>query len=370
MVRRKKIIISILCFLEIYSVTIYQCSNSEFLSDQCMFNWTDKNGNTHISFKKCPDDKICQPIKDYSMGFCVSNFKFAYPGEECKRASQCSSKICQETCKGLDFKEYCIPKKKVCDFNLSCRKKFDEDEQRIVYRCLNLSDINEDCEENDDCELNLVCAWNKDIGKDIKVSKIEDIKNYITMNEYLNITKNKTCINRASLKNGIISNEPMACESGDLIHVELYQGIKEYFCASKIKIVKDCDFNYKCTVEADVGYFGKIHLEEECVSSNLGNLVCPLNQKENAWKIYLEKYEEIFKKNKINKKREKEEIHIPYNKDTLKSPELSEYFWEYYDWIHNLDADECTKQYFFVNNQYKSINYSIYLLYIYFLFLY
>ena len=64
---------------------------------------------------------------------------------------------------------------------------------------------------------------------------------YITKDEYLNITKNKKCINRASLKNGIISNEPMACESGDLIQVELYQGIKEYFCASKIKIVKDCD---------------------------------------------------------------------------------------------------------------------------------
>lgn len=122
-------------------------------------------------------------------------------------------------------------------------------------------------------EINLVCAWNKDIRKDIKMLKIGDIKNYILMNEYLNITKNKDCIKRASFKNGIriISNEPMAYESGDLIQVELYQGVKEYFCAPKIKIVKDCVFNYKCTVEVDVGYFGKIYIEEECVSSNLGN---------------------------------------------------------------------------------------------------
>ena len=106
--------------------------------------------------------------------------------------------------------------------------------------------------------------------------------------------------------------------------------------------------------------------------------MCPLNEKEKAWKKYLEKYEEILIKDEIIEEEKSEDskkeisykVHIPYYKDTLKNSELSEYFWKYNDWIHNIDADECVKQYFFVNNKSESFYYNIYLLIIYILLIY
>ena len=371
MIKILLIFISFVYFLRINSVTIYQCSNSELLSEQCMSNWTDKNGNIHISLKKCPDNKICQPIKDYSMGFCMANLKYLYPGDACGYFTQCTSRYCGNICYGDKENHYCNPKIKHCDQNLSCRKQIEEGNM-TVYKCLNLSNINEECEKNDDCELNLVCAWKKDLRDNINQETLEinDIKNYLSNDEYLNIIKNKTCINRASLKNGMISSEEMSCESGELIEIEIIPGIKESLCGSKNKIVKDCDINNKCIVEADFGFLGKMNIEEKCVSSNLGNLICPLKEKENAWKNYLNKYKIIFEKQDVNKMREDKEIHIPYDKEKLKSNELSEAFWEYYDWIHNLEADECAKQYFFINSKSNLIKYPIYLLVINILFLF
>ena len=377
------ILISFLYFINISSITIYECSKIELISEQCMLNWTDKNGNTHISLKTCPNTKICKTNRDKSMGFCIDNLKTVFAGEQCNYISECITNILDSNhyCIGIGEHLYCNPKKKDCNPKLSCR--LTERNKEIAYRCANLSKINETCEINDHCELRLVCAKNKNISElNITTNEsyinISDIPNYIDKDDYLNLTYNKTCINRASLKNGELVDEAMACESGELIKINIFNDTEELICGSKEKIIKDCDLNKKCILQVDIGIFGKIPMEQECIFTALGNLVCPLNEKEKAWKKYLEKYEEILIKDEIIEEEKSEDskkeisykVHIPYYKDTLKNSELSEYFWKYNDWIHNIDADECVKQYFFVNNKSESFYYNIYLLIIYILLIY
>ena len=369
-----KITIISLFYLKTNSITIYQCANFDLLPQQCMLNWTDKNGNTHISLKTCSNTQICKSNKDYSMGFCMDNLKNVLPGESCNFKPECITNLCYESvCLGYVEHDYCNPKKKDCNPNLSCRLNYENRE--LAYRCANLSDIEEPCENNDHCELGLVCSLNKNLSElnltsNSKNVFINEIKNYTSIIEYLNITNNKTCIRRASLKNGEISDEAMACKSGELIKVEIFPGVEELICGSKTKIIRDCDLTYKCMVEVDLGNFGKLKIEEECITSALGHLVCPLKEKEKAWKEYLDIYDKYIRKEDIFQKRKSHKIHIPYDKNTLKSTEISEYFWKYNEWFNNIEADECVKQYFFVNSKSYKINISKFLYFIFIIILY
>ena len=287
------ILIFVSYFINICSITIYQCSKIDLLPQQCMLNWTDKNGNTHISLKICPNNKICTTNKDNSMGFCIDNLKNVLPGEKCNYRSECITNFCyNNVCYGYGEHQYCNPKKKDCNPNLSCRLTYEFNE--LAYRCEKLSKINKKCNINDHCDLNLVCVLNKNLSEynltNYTTNKeINNIKKYISLDEYLNITlnitRNKMCIRRASLKNGEISNEAMACESGELIEIEIIPGVKDFVCGSKLNIIKECDLSHKCIVDVDIGKFGIIKIEQQCRFSALGNLVCPLNEKQNLQKI-------------------------------------------------------------------------------------
>ena len=349
------IIIFLLSFMKTFSIIIYQCSTINLLSDQCMLNYTDKNGDTHILLKICPENTICQAISDYSMGFCITNIKEVYPGDDCNYNSQCSTRDCSDSiCYGFEENKYCNPNKMECKNNMSCRKIFEE--YRYVYKCLNVSEEGEKCENNNECGFNMVCGTNFDFNMNNNM-KITRIKEYIEYDEYLSLNNNKSCIKTASLQNGIITNEEMACKSGQLIPIEIFPGKKDYICGSKQKIIKNCDKYSKCIIEVDIGSFGKIELEQECIMSVIGNLICPLNQKELAWKNYLNIHQKNYEKEKS-----KDKIHIPYNKYTLKNGEVSKAWWEYNDWIHSIEGDECSKDYFFIKNGSNEIRYKIYYL--------
>ena len=109
-----KIAIISLHLIKINTLTIYHCSNFDLLSQQCMLNWTDNNGNTHISLKKCHHTQICKPNKDDSMGFCLENLKNVLPGEKCNYISECITNLCYDhLCFGYREHEYCNPKKKI-----------------------------------------------------------------------------------------------------------------------------------------------------------------------------------------------------------------------------------------------------------------
>ena len=163
-----KVLIFILhLFKYIISITVYQCSNMDFLPDQCMLNYTDNNGDTHILLKICPENTICQPNRDFSMGFCVFNAKELPPSNKCYYSSQCSIRICTELCQGYYEDRYCTPEKLVCNSGLNCRKTYEE--YRYVYKCLKVSELNEECENNFDCGFNLVCAYNKKLNEIVVV---------------------------------------------------------------------------------------------------------------------------------------------------------------------------------------------------------
>ena len=162
---RKELIlfIFILYLFESISITVYQCSNMQFSSEQCMLNYTDKNGDTHILLKICPENKICQPSRDYSMGFCIFNVKELPPMSKCYYHSQCSTRSCSDICSGYYENQYCNPQKMECNNGLSCRKIFERN--KFVYKCLNVSELNEECNNNDDCGFNLVCGYNININE-------------------------------------------------------------------------------------------------------------------------------------------------------------------------------------------------------------
>ena len=355
------LIIILHLFKYILSITVYQCSNMDFLQDQCMLKYTDKNGDTHILLKKCPENSICQPNRDYTMGFCIFNAKELPPMNKCYYSSQCSTRTCSEVCQGYLENKYCNPSKMECNSGLNCRKIFEE--YRYVYKCLNISQKNEQCENNNDCGFNLVCAYNQRINEiinsnpDINSNNISynDIYNLMNSTFYLNMTQNKTCIDRASLNNGVITNEQMACKSGDLIPIEQGQEIIGYICGSKKRIKKNCDKNNKCVIEVDFGLSNTVEVEQDCLFSNIGNLICPLNQKENAWNNYLNTFKKIYDEEELEG-----EIHIPYDKYTLQNIDVMWSYWEYFDWIHNIEGDECSKEYFFMNNNANMILYNIY----------
>ena len=360
MKNKLKVLIFILhLFKYIISITVYQCSNMDFLPDQCMLNYTDNNGDTHILLKICPENTICQPNRDFSMGFCVFNAKELPPSNKCYYSSQCSIRICTELCQGYYENRYCTPEKLVCNSGLNCRKTYEEN--RYVYKCLKVSELNEECENNYDCGFNLECAYNKKLNEIIDSNNnninYNDIYNLMNSPFYLNLSKNlnKTCINRASLNNGEISNEQMACQSGELIPILNDPEKKGFICGSKKRIIKDCDKNNKCIVEVDLGLANNIEVEQDCLFSNLGNLICPLKQKEKAWKNYLDVFQRIYEKEKLGGK-----IHIPYNKYDLQNYDVTRAYWEYYDWIHSIEGDECSKEYFFMNNNANMIFYNIY----------
>ena len=358
---RKELIIFILIFLSfksIISITVYQCSNMQFLSEQCMLNYTDKNGDTHILLKMCQENKICQPSRDYSMGFCILNVKELSTMNKCYYSAQCSTRVCSEVCAGYIENKYCNPEKMECGNNMTCRKTFED--KRYVYKCLNVSEIYEECDNNNDCGFNLVCGYNKSLNEIVNsASNVNDINlteiiNYMNSTDYLNLTENKYCINRASLGIGNITNEEMACESGQLIPIISDKEIKGYICGTKKRIIKDCDKDYKCLIEVDIGLKQNIELEQDCLFSNIGNLICPLDQKEKAWKNYLDVHNKKYTEEKLEKK-----IHVPYDKYSLQSGEVLRAYWEYFDWIHSIEGDECSKQYFFINNKSNMILYNI-----------
>ena len=365
-----EIFLFIILIIKTFSITVYHCSNMDFLYEQCMLNYTDKNGDTHILLKKCPENKICQPTRDYSMGFCIYNIKELPPGHYCYYSSECSTRICIDyICIGYGHNRYCNPDKKECGNHLTCKKTLDNKEKRYVYKCLPVTKIYTTCENNDDCDFNLVCSYyqkNSKIKNDFNTTltinnknfnNLNQIKNYFNSSEYLNLAKNKYCINLSSMKNGDITNEEKACETGQLIPIEYSSGKFEYICGSKKRIIKNCNKYNKCIIEVDLGLEKNIEIEQDCIFSNIGNSICPLDQKEKAWKNYLNVFNKYYEENRVVLN---EKFHVSYDKFTLKNKEVMEAFWQYYDWIHNIEGDECAKDYFFIKNKAYFIIYNIY----------
>lgn len=366
---------SLFIFISFYplllSKTIYQCSQNIFLNRHCLHKWVDSFGNTRVDLKKCNPYYYCQiltnskSITDETEGTCILNYRRKYHGDSCNNNPQCSSNFCKGGhCFGFSYKSLCSPNLFECQNNFVCKKFIEPssyDNEKTVYRCSNLSQIYERCENDYECDLNLTCTNFFDINtiKDTDKNKILienkeklNSENYFEIkNKYFNETK--ICIERGSLENGVATNEEMACRSGVLLKGEDFlEGKEETFCGSRKEIIEGCNEENFCLVKVDLGILGNKTIKQECVFTTKGNSYCPLDEKENNWKNYLKMFNEYYLIKDVNKKRNisTKGIHIPIHKYTFNNKELMKAFWLYNRWNESLEGDECTENYFFIGN--------------------
>lgn len=368
-------------FTYIKTTTIYQCAKYQGMYNQCLNQWVDVYGNIFNDLWKCPVNSYCYTYpkkynEDKMIGVCAYNYKKLYDGDSCSMDSECSSLNCIDSkCIGFPLGEYCRPNYFQCSNNLVCKK--DEEllpygEIKEVYKCNNLSKVNETCQNDNECDIKLICGNSSiyniiDLMNYTNVSNITELNNTINFEDYILAKENDTkiCIERASLENGMPTSDSMICKSGDSIDFELFPNYKEKICVSKIEIIKDCDENSTCIIKANFGNSTDIEIEQDCILSSKGNKVCPLNQKEKAWNNYLAKYQQYYEEMNVEEKRNNE-IHFPVYKDTFNNFEVSQFYWYYKGWKNNIEADSCTKEYFFLKNKATILDYSlIYLLNIY-----
>ena len=288
--------------------------------------------------------------------------KKKYDQDTCSYHSECSSLECSEgKCAGLSQDALCRPGVFQCKNNLVCRKSIEilpYKELKEVYKCGQISKKNEQCENDNECDMRLVCLNNNitNLINNTEANNITELKNNINFDEYISLKNesNKICIDRASLENGLPTNDPMACKSGDSINVELFSNYTETFCASKKQIIKDCNEDNICIIKANLGKFGDIEIEQQCYFDVRGNPLCPLDQKEVAWKNYLSVFEDY-----ISRTNSGSNYHIPAHKYTLNILEISQTYWHYSEWIYFIEADSCTQEYFFLKNSDKNLHFSI-----------
>lgn len=363
----------------IKTITVYQCARYGGMKNQCLNQWVDVYGNVKIDLWKCPENFYCHTYPknnapDNIIGVCAFIYKKLYDGDSCSSDSECSSLNCTNSkCVGLSLGQYCRPNYYQCANNLVC--KSDKDILPYggiehVFKCNKLSQINETCENSNECDIQLICAYSYiyniiDLINKKNINDINELKNRININDYNLIKNNKTkvCVKISSLPNGLPTSDPMICKSGDVINYELFPNYNESICASKKEIIKNCDINNTCIIKANIGNIADVEMKQECMFSVRGNPFCPLNQKEEAWYKYLELYETLYKEMDVEKNRDND-IHIPVYKNTFDTIELSELYWYYLGWEYNIEADSCTKAYFFLKNKATILNKSILYIYI------
>lgn len=346
----------------IANLTIYQCSRYTGMPDQCLNKWIDSYGNTRMDLWKCPTNKYCQVLSrkdDNSIGVCTYNYKKLYDQDACSFHAECASFNCDKNCIGKNIDEFCQQGLFQCKNNLACRKIkefYPYKEIREFYKCANLSKVNETCENDNECDIRLVCLNKKVIEtiNDTNINSLDELNNSYSkyFDNYISIkndSKYNICIQRASLDNGLPASNPMACKSGDTMDIELFPNYTESLCISKKEIIKDCNEYNVCVIKANLGKFGDIEIEQNCIFTIRGNPLCPLNQKELAWKNYLSIYEEYYYKSGVEQKRNSS-IHIPAYKDTFNILEVSQAYWYYTEWLYSIGSDSCTRDFFFLRN--------------------
>lgn len=359
------ILLSVLYFFK--AKIIYQCSRYEPMPGQCMNKWVDLYNNVMIDLWKCPTNRYCQiiernDIEENSVGVCMYNYKKLYDGDKCSQDSECASLNCENNiCKGFDEGEICTPNSFQCNDNLACKKSKEilpYGEEKDIYKCQKISQLYELCENDNECDIKLVCSdsYVYEVINYMNKNNIHDITKLnesINLEEYLSFKKNnkKICVNISSIDNGFPSSNPMPCKSGDSINIEIFPNYNESICTSKIDILKNCDKSNTCLISINLGLNNTINISQECMLSSRGNPFCPFDQKEEAWKEYLTKFEN-FENSLIEPSifNSGPNYHIPVHKFTFNNFEVSQAFWKYRLWYRYIEADICTQDFFFLKN--------------------
>ena len=357
----------------INSKIMYQCARYMGMPDQCMNKWVDLYNNVMFDLWLCPVNKYCQVLErnygeENSIGVCMYNYKKLLDGDGCTKDSECASLNCEDNkCKGFKEGEYCTPDLFQCKDNLACKRSqviMPYGEEKEVFKCDKVSKVNETCENNNECDVKLVCANSSsynviNLMNKYNIDDITKLKDNINFEEYISAINNsqKICVNRASLENGIPTSEPMACKSGDSMNLELFPNYNESICVSKTEIVKYCDISNTCMISINLGKYNETNITQECMLSSLGNPFCPFKQRETAWKNYLEVFDNFYDKTTEYNIFQKI-YHYPAYKYTFNELEISNAFWGYKLWNHYIEADVCTRDFFFLKNISNKIKYN------------
>ena len=363
-----------LIFHFINTKVMYQCASYQRMPDQCMSKWVDLYNNVMYDLWTCPTNKFCQILeRNYgeknSIGVCMHNYKKLYHNDICNKDSECVSLNCENNkCIGFKEGEYCTPNLFQCEDNLACKRSKEllpYGEEKEVFKCDKVSKINETCENNDECDVKLICAESYiydliNLMNKYNIDDITKLNETITLEEYISSKNNsqKICINRAFLENGYPTSDPMICESGDSMDIEIFPDYNESICVSKIEIIKECDKTEFCMISINLGKYIYANITQECMLSSLGNPFCPFKQKENAWKEYLEKYDNFYNETMKESNLFKKINHFPVYKDTFNDLEISKSFWSYKLWYHYIEADRCARDFFFLKSNNNIIKYN------------
>ena len=312
---------------EIYAKVIYHCVEESLSNSICLIIKVDLFGNIVYNLKQCSVNEHCQIIGNgtdiNTIGLCVSNIKKLKDKEICSRSSQCSSGFCSNhRCIGQDHKFYCVQGDYSCRGSLTCQQNYELTyfNEYQIFTCDIPLQPGEQCFSSSECDINLVCGYFK--GKTFK-----------------------TCIERASLKNGEFSDEKMACESGTIEEVE-----GKYICASREYIINNCNNGNYCNISVNVGNNAMI-LTKKCEPSSLGEMLCPGDQQEKYWKDYLKEWNKFYIDNDIKTALKEQNFNIEAYKNTLNNRDISLLFWKYNQWYYALDADDCARDFFFLNSK-------------------
>ena len=279
--------------------TVYQCGDSSYADEQCLFQETLGDVN-FIWVRKCKGAKVCLQLPYYNkiIGACNIKVRTHYDNEPCANNNKCTSGICDGTkCKGYDVGHSCIMGLGQCKRGLVCRFNSINDDIATCQSpvgsggsCIHPS--NADMTIKDDetsiygstysffvpwynpCDLDLICNTNS-----------------------IDFTSRKTgtCTSIVSVPDGTVVNNPILCSSGVL---NLSNGQCISISTSESDTCNDLNDKPSCQLSSKGAY----SLLNSSITTAVGNWRDQLkdNEKDSS-KTNIEAYRYTRNNKKINK---------------------------------------------------------------------
>ena len=206
---------------------IYMCHDDPFIDEQCL-KAESIGGNNFVWLRKCKGSKVCVRLPYYGgiTGSCIIKVRSHYDGESCANGNKCTSGVCDGTkCIGKEKGVQCEPGLGQCAKGLLCRtthsritnsnNEFTGYTQSNVFTCQDpiapgalCTNLGSSSFDDDDyflgeskyidpgfnvCTLGYTCSKAKDTDGSMYTGR---------------------CIKIGSLKTGLSTDNPLACETG------------------------------------------------------------------------------------------------------------------------------------------------------------
>ena len=193
---------------------IYMCHDDPFIDEQCMKKET-IGSNTFVWLRKCKGSKVCVNLPYYGeiTGSCIIKVRSHYDGESCANGNKCTSGNCDGSkCVGKDEGIQCEPGLGQCKKGLLCRK---------TDTASSLTTCQEPIQPGKTCGGYAgVSTFSGDYIFD-NAKYLDPGYNVCTLGYTCSKAKDTDgsmytgrCIKIGSLKTGLSTDNPLACETG------------------------------------------------------------------------------------------------------------------------------------------------------------